>query len=354
MRTTRIHKRVRRVLCLLLVILLVYTLGSMAFSAVFFRVMFSRRDSLPDIVAIPYEMLDTSRYPRKEIRFASGENTLRGWLYGEQGTFGLIIIAPGISDGADAHLAEMMTFADSGYAVLTYDATGMLQSGGSDRVGLQQAKRDLLAAIDFAKQDSALASKPLLLYGHSQGAYAAAAVLDEAEVDAAVCLSGFDSPVGTMYGKAKEYVGVLADVQYPFLYLQNWFIFGSDADDRAIESLNHGDTPVRIFYGSDDKVIPYPLSQYARAEDITNPNAECELIDEAYRSGHSYMWLSEDAAKYVAERQQELYDLRDACGGELPQELLDDFYRETDAERATETDGEFMNEILSFYRAAAH
>ena len=64
------------------------------------------------------------------------------------------------------------------------------------------------------------------------------------------------------------------------------------------------------------------------------------------------MWLSEDAAKYVAERQQELYDLRDACGGELPQEVLNDFYRETDAKRATETDGEFMNEILSFYRTA--
>ena len=159
MRTTRIHKRVRRVLCLLLVILLIYTLGSMAFSAVFFRVMFSRRDSLPEVVAIPYEMLDGARYPRREIHFASGDNMLHGWLYGENGSSGLIIIAPGISDGADAHLAEMMAFADGGYAVLTYDATGMLQSGGSDRVGLQQAKRDLLAAIDYVHRDSALAEK---------------------------------------------------------------------------------------------------------------------------------------------------------------------------------------------------
>ena len=340
---------------MLLVFLLVYTLGSMAFSAVFFHVMFSRRDSLPEIVTVPYEMLDSARYPRREIRFLSGENTLHGWLYGEGGKKGLIIIAPGINDGADSHLAEMMAFADGGFAVLTYDATGMLQSGGADKVGLQQAKRDLLAAIDYAHRDSALAAQPLFLYGHSQGAYAAAAVLDEADVSAAVCLSGFDSPVGTMYGKAKEYVGVLADMQYPFLYLQNRFVFGNDADDRAIESLNlSGGTPVRIFYGSADKVIPYPLSQYARAEDIVNPNAACELIDSEYRSGHCYMWLSEDAAKYVAERQQALYDLRDACGGELPKEVLDDFYRETDPERATETDRAFMNEILDFYSASAH
>ena len=99
-------------------------------------------------------------------------------------------------------------------------------------------------------------------------------------------------------------------------------------------------------------MIPYALSQYARAGDITNPNAECELIDDEYRSGHSYMWLSEDAAKYVAERQQELYDLRDACGGELPQEVLNDFYRETDAARATRTDDAFMREIMDFYRAS--
>ena len=79
MRTTRIHKRVRRVLCLLLVILLIYTLGSMAFSAVFFRVMFSRRDSLPDIVAIPYEMLDGRFTLRREtICFTDGSTVKTG------------------------------------------------------------------------------------------------------------------------------------------------------------------------------------------------------------------------------------------------------------------------------------
>ena len=70
----------------------------------------------------------------------------------------------------------------------------------------------------------------MYLYGHSLGGYAVAAALDEADVKAAVCLSGFNSPVQTMHGKAKEYVGVLADIEYPFLCLQNRFVFGDDAD----------------------------------------------------------------------------------------------------------------------------
>ena len=352
MRTARLHNRVRRVLCLLLVFLLVYALGSMAFAAVFFRVMFSRRDSLPEVAAVPYSMLDAARYPRSEVRFDSGGNTLHGWLYGEGGKSGVIIISAGINSGADAHLAEIMAFADSGYTALAYDATGMLLSEGADRVGLQQAKRDLLAAIDYVRGDARFSGMPLYLYGHSQGAYAAAAVLDEAEVNAAVCLSGFDSPVGMMYGKAKQYVGVLADMGYPFMYLQNLFLFGGDADDSAIDSLNRGGTPVRIFYGDADSVIPYPLSQYARADDITNPNASCELVEEDYRDGHSNMWLCADSARYMAQRQQALDDLRSACGGELTGELLDDFYRETDAARATRTDDAFMREIMDFYRAS--
>ena len=352
MNKTRLHKILRRVVIIAIVFVLVFSLSSVIFSAVFFHFMFARRDSVREYVRIDYSLIDTGQYTRRAVSFLSGENTLKGYLYGEQNKNGLIIIAPGISSDADAHLAEIMSFVDSGYTVLAYDATGTFESEGESRIGLQQSKRDLLAAIDFAADDSVTRDMPVFLYGHSLGAYAAAAALEQTDVEAAICLSGFDSPVGTMYGTAKGYVGFLADIEYPFLYLQNFIVFGGDADTRAVDGVNSGDTPVLICYGSGDKVIPYELSMYSHESELRNPNAHCELIEDEYRNGHSYMWLSHDAARYVAELQDELDDLSQACGGEVPDSVLEDFYSGVDAERATKTDGEFIGEVCDFFEQA--
>ena len=343
---------VRRVLLVLLIAVLVFVISSVAFSAVFFQVMFARRDSLAENVCISYRLIDSQRYRRRAVSFLSGENRLSGFFYGEDNHGGLVIIAPGISSDADAHLPEIMRFADSGFTVLAYDATGTCQSEGDSRVGLQQSKRDLSAAIDYARQEKG--DTPLFLYGHSLGGYAAAAVLEDAEADAVIALSGFDSPVGTMHGKAKEYVGVLADIEYPFLWLQNYFVFGDDADSRALDGVNTGDTPVMIVHGSEDKVIPYDLSLYAHAEKADNPRVFRTLIDDRWRNGHSYQWLSADAARYVAQLQDELNDLREACGGELPEEVLDDFYSHVDAARATQTDAAFMDAVCGFFERSVH
>ena len=352
MNKKRLQKILRRVVIIAVVFVLVFSLSSVVFSAVFFHFMFARRDSVKDEIVIGYSLIDSDRYSRRAVSFLSGGNTLRGYLYGEKNKSGLIIIAPGIKSDADGHLAEIMSFVDSGYAVLAYDATGTFESEGDSRIGLQQSKRDLLAAVDFAGEDSVTKNMPVFLYGHSLGAYAAAAVLEQTDVEAAICLSGFDSPVGTMYGAAKNYVGFMADIEYPFLYLQNYIVFGSDADVRATDGVNSGDTPVLICYGSGDRVIPYELSMYSHGGELKNPNARCELVEEEYRNGHSYMWLSHDAAQYVAELQDELDDLTRACGGEVPDGVLEDFYSAVDAEKATQTDGEFINEVCDFFEQA--
>ena len=70
-------------------------------------------------------------------------------------------------------LPETMHFVDSGYSVLTYDATGTGASGGSGTRGLAQSALDLDAALTRAEQEDL----PILLFGHSWGGYAAAAVL---------------------------------------------------------------------------------------------------------------------------------------------------------------------------------
>lgn len=347
MKSKKLHKTLKRVIGFFLLFIFVFTALSMIFSVVVFGILFHRVDSLDNYVEITYSLAQPD-YQREKISFDSGGNTLSGYLYSAQKPKGLVIIAPGMNSNSDSHLAEIMCFSDNGYMSLAYDATGVCESEGSSTVGLQQSKRDLLAAIDYAKSNPKISKLPVYLYGHSLGGYAVAAVLGEADVEAAVCLSGFNSPVQTMHDKAKDYVGVLADIQYPFLYLQNRFVFGDDADARAVDAVNSVDTPILICRGDNDETIPYELSLYSQKDDITNVNADFYEVDENNRDGHTNLWLSGESAKYMSDLQTELNDLSDSYGGDIPQSVLDDFYSDIDVKKAMKLDKGFMDKVICF------
>lgn len=347
MKNKKLHITPKRVIGFFLLFVFVFTALSMIASVVIFGVLFHRVDSLDNYVEISYSLSGVN-VSRKEVSFNSGENKLSGYLYSAKSPKGLVIIAPGMNSSSDRHLAEIKFFADNGYMVLAYDATGVCKSEGGSTVGLQQSKRDLLSAIRYAGDNKETASLPVYLYGHSLGGYAVASVLDEADVKGAVSLSGFDSPVQTMHDKAKDYVGILADIQYPFLYLQNRFTFGDDADDTAVESVNSTDKPILICYGGNDSTIPYNLSIYSREDDITNSNASFFKVSESCRDGHANMWLSAESAKYMADLQSELNDMNKVYDGDIPQKALDDFYGGIDTEKAMKLDKAFMNKVLEF------
>ena len=144
-----------------------------------------------------------------------------------------------------------------------------------------------------------------------------------------MCVAGFDSPNGNMHYNAKKYVGVLADAQYPFMALQNYFLFGDKADASAVSAINESRKPVMIVGGSSDEIVPGEISILNRADESTNPNAVTLEITEPYRGRHSAAWLSEDAAKYLAETKNP-----------------------TDKRRANELDADFMQSLLAFFRQA--
>lgn len=347
MKKVRFKRIIKRVVGFFLAFLLFFTGLSMFGSAAVFRILFRRVDTLPAYVEIPYEEIAAPQYAREKISFLSDENRLSGYLYGG-GESGLVIIAPGMNSNSETHLAEVMFFRDSGYSVLAYTGTGFCDSEGDGIVGLQQSKRDLLSAIAFASGDSRTRDLPLILYGHSMGGYAAASVLDEADVSGAICVSGFNAPVETMYRLARRYVGAAADVEYPFLYLQNVLVFGGDADDEAVESINSVDTPVLIVQGTQDAVVTEDVSIFAHEDEITNPNADFIAVNEPHRSGHRSVWLSESAAAYVAQQQETLEQLDGLYGGDIPQEERDAFYSALDAAKATELDENFKQAVLRF------
>ena len=336
----------KRVIAILLSVIIGFTVLSMAGSVVIFKILYGRNE-LAGELEVSYSMIDSARYPRRQLEITSGGVKLNSFVYGESDSDAeaLVIIAPGTNDSSEAHLAEMMFFVDNGCRVLAYDATGVKDSGGDGTVGLQQSKLDLRAVIAYANENIGL---PIVLYGHSLGGYAAAVCAGEKNVKGVISLSGFNSPVETMHCLAKRYIGIVADIEYPFLYLQNYFVFGENADPKAVDVINSVETPVLICHGSRDTVIEYDLSIYSHKDEISNPNVVCVSITDEKRSLHSGMWLEGESAAYLREKKLEYKEVsRTMTEGELKR-----FGESFDAEKATRLDDSFMMMLLEFWKYA--
>ena len=326
---TRHRFALRKVLKRLLIILIVYSLSSMLFSAVMFRILYARRDGIPDY-GVTYEELGAQAPPRERFTFTSDGNTLTGYRYSADDANGVILMVNGIGAGADAHLAEVLYFLDHGWSVVTWDATGVGQSEGRGLLGLQQIRLDLEAYLSSPEAQSE--DLPVVVYGHSAGAYAAANSLESGyPIRAAVCVCGFDSPVSVMFRHARDRFGILADLQYPFLLLECFFLFGGDADDSAAAAIGRSQTPVLLVEGSSDDYVPHELAISSHIDGSSNPNVSVLTVDSAWRNEHNTPWLSEASAQYVSTLEPDA---------------------PVDKSKAGELDEAYMEQIIAFFTAA--
>lgn len=286
-------KYVKRVLVALLIFILSFSVISMIVTVVFFHTAFPRSDELSDF-SYSYTQMADEGYPYQKVEFTSGGNTLSGYYYAPDNPAALVVIAAGFGDSGASHLSEMKTFVDNGYGVLCYDATGVGESEGSGKVGLSQPALDLRAALHYTAEDDRFSDLPILLYGHSAGGYATATCVDDPRVKAAVIISAFDNPVQLMRESARDHVGLLADIEYPFLNIGNALTFGSEGGLRASVCMADADIPIAVIEGSDDKIIPAScrLSSYL---ELSDDNISLTVLDMPERCGHSDLWLSEAA-----------------------------------------------------------
>ena len=160
---SKTRKRVKRVSLILLATVLSYVIFSMAGSVIVFRFIFARTATV-NAFELTYDDIDSAAYPREEIRFPSGGNSLFGCVYRPKGeSEGLVMVLNGMNSCIDRHLPEILYFVDSGFSVMTFENTGVDRSEGENTVGLAQARLDTAAAIEYVKSDKALSKLPLFL-----------------------------------------------------------------------------------------------------------------------------------------------------------------------------------------------
>ncbi|MDD2427787.1 MAG: alpha/beta fold hydrolase, partial [Eubacteriales bacterium] len=194
-------KKLIKIVITVLVIVLVFPF---VFSAIVYERNFNQRYEV-------YEPLSRSldEFPaldrEKHIFVSDKGQELVAYMYfhadadtdtAEDGTSprGVVIIAHGLGGGGhNVYMGLADYFASSDYLVFAYDATGNGESEGASAKGMPQGLIDLDYAIRYVKDSPAIGDLPIVLFGHSWGAYSAASVLNlHPDVKAVVISAGFD------------------------------------------------------------------------------------------------------------------------------------------------------------------
>ncbi len=233
-------------------------MGSMVYMKVTYDKSFSRVDK-PEAEYSGYlRYSDVDEYKRTEIEFGSGKNVLKGYIYGAENNKGLVVISHGLGFGSENYLAETIYFVDKGWCVFAFDNTGTHESEGKSTIGPSQSLLDLKAALTYIKSNNKFNNFNIMLYGHSWGAYAVSAILDDNfNIAAVTSIAGFNSPMELLKEQADSLLGMVSPIEYPFLWIYQKMIFGDTIGNTATKGINSKDTPVMIIHGVKDEAISY-------------------------------------------------------------------------------------------------
>lgn len=297
-------KKRKLIILIILSIFILFSICAFIGISTAHRQVFSRADydEYNTDIYYTYHELDEKKYPRELISIDLEENVLMGYLYGKESNQGLIVISPGHRDSNDIKLPEITYFVDEGWMVLCYDYTGSYRSGGDDLIGYIQAPLDLDAVLTFVEEDIRFSNMPIMLFGHSLGAYASTAVLQYGHnITAVVAASGFDDPKEQWKYSVKRSTGVLGTVLEPYAGIYMFLRFGDRADVMAVDGINSTDIPVLIMSGTVDEYYGGISKIYERQNQITNPNCVFQLMEEENHNGHYDYFLSDEALEYQKE-----------------------------------------------------
>ena len=262
-----------------------------------------------------------------------------------------MVFRHGIFSQHQDYLALLTALVDRGWKVFAYDAIGCGESDGDSTIGFAQSPRDVHAAVQFARESGMADGLPIVLFGHSWGGYGVAAALAYDDgVAGCVTMSGFDTPEGIIMESTEAEMGALAATQLPFIRLIEWQDFGDDAGRSAARAIDESGLPVLVIHGANDATVSMDgAGIMAQRDTIANPHVRYIVKDEPGRDGHStYFYLPESWA-YYQECYEQLQELEEEYGGEVPADVLDAFLAGVDKKRANVADPQFIDEIDAFF-----
>lgn len=219
----------------------------------------------------------------ENVTFASGKNSLEGYVFGKDNTKGLVIFSHGMGVTCDYYLPEAQYLAKQGYKVVLFNNTGYGQNNGSFK-GFPQAVRDLTSVVE-QMDDGKL---PITLVGHSMGGYSVCTALNVVgkSVRGVVAYAGFNSEREILEDYSSKLPALPKWLLTKSISLVQRLYFGKDFALSAVNGLNACGVNALIFQGDkDDEVTMTGASIYAKRE-MVNSNVSFHLVEQEGMNTH--------------------------------------------------------------------
>ena len=264
---------------------------------------------------------------------------------------GVAVFAHGLGCGGhNFYLPFIDYFTANGYLAFAYDATGNGQSDGENVIGLPQAVVDLDYALRHIKTVTEYQNLPIVLFGHSWGAYAAGSVLNfHKDVQAVALVAAFNESEDQLLYQSTAYVGEFANFGLPFVALYEKLKFGKKyADATVVNGLKNSAVSAVIVHSTDDPTVP-PDQGYDKFLNAFQGNDRFQFAFFEDK-GHERLLFSDDALSYRDEINAEYEAFVAKRGGDQSGALKREYMlKNLDKKRCFEPNGELMQTILTLY-----
>lgn len=302
----------------------------------------------------PYS-LSTDVFPGlkvSECTFPSNKGQmLAGYIYTKDDSSpkGVLVISHGFGGGGqNAYMAVANYFASNGYIVFAYDATGNDKSEGGATGGLPQGLYDLDYAIRYVESNEMTRDLPVVLFGHSWGAYSASNVLNiHPEVKAIVAVSGFERSSDMLLSYAENYAGPIAELSLPFVNSYERIKFGKIAEYTAIDGFENSDAGVFVVHSEDDTTV---LIKYGFELYYNKYKDDDRFVFVKYEDrGHGRPFYSDASREYIDEFNKHFAIDFDYADKVDPEEKAKYLHEHLDKAKMYDLDDELFAKMLDFY-----
>lgn len=219
---------------------------------------------------------------------------------------GVLVIAHGFGGGGhNLYMDVADYFASHNYLVFCYDATGNDASEGEGVGGLPQGIIDLDHAISYVKTQEEYQNLPIILFGHSWGAYSAGNVLNfHPDIKAAVMVAGFNKSSDMIELNGKEYAGEAGSILMPYVNLYEFLKYGKYSLCSAVDGIENSDADIMILHSSNDTTVPSTCGYDIFYEKFQNDSRVTFRWFED--RGHSKIYYTKESNQYMRILDQEL------------------------------------------------
>lgn len=312
---------------------------------------FGKRFETADWMA--YSVGDFEELKVAECTFPSNDGqVLAGYHYNKenQQIKGVVVLAHGFGGGGHNTYMDIADyFTSNGYLVFAYDATGNDKSEGDSVGGLPQGVIDLDYALRYVKQAEEYRDLPIVLFGHSWGAYCAGSVLNcHPDVEAAVLVAGFDCSIDLVEQWGESMAGPVIKLFMPYASLYEYLKFGKYAAYSVLDGFAESKAGIMILQSKDDPVV-LPENGYEKFYNVYGSDPRFCFVEYEDR-GHSGVLFSEKAQEYERQLDEDYTAYVEAKGGGYTAETKAEFMEKNlDKEKCYEFDDNLMRRIVEFY-----